>query len=248
MAKLLAGFTLGSVVTAIGFFVLFADLEQKPVPAAAGVGEPATMTEHETERPNSASSTSINRADPIMEVDGSREAQLQNLIDSSQAEVEAYRRELRVLQADRFRQEQPMVSPLYLPPEFAWVADSDYLTPHDQIQRENRDAVWAANVETELQNYFAERPEVVRSFGYPIIECRTSRCAVAFSLHGVEEDTATINQRFNAMVSDFTEQEWPDEFPDTPALYDNRQGDVHTLYWSLTDMRRELEVRRSQAQ
>ena len=254
MGRLATGFVLGAVITGMAFFVYLSGQEKPALPATTPPEMSASdsrVSDSEGRDPGIAGSRgAIDSSADEREIQGSagepRVLQLQRLIAESRAANEALRSELQALETASYREEQPIVLPLPLPPEFNWLSATEYINPHDQIQREHRDAAWAASAEAELQEYFADRPGIVRAFGYPTIECRTSMCAVAFSLHGVDEAAAVIDRRFTDMVSGFSELEWDEQFPETTALYGNRQGDVHTIYWSLIDMGRAVGVRRSQ--
>jgi hypothetical protein len=254
MGRFVAGLVLGAVLGGVACYAYFAPEEHHSFPAAAAVEIPVLrpgVSESVGDSPlledaGSSPDPSTDELEASARNSDPREVQLQRLIAESSAADLGLRSELQALRTARFREEQPIVLPLPLPPEFDWLSRTSYINPHDEIQREHRDAVWASAVEAEIRDYVGGNPELFRTFGYPTIECRTSRCAVTFALHGVDEDVAAINRRFNAITSDFPEREWAEHFPDTSALYADQQGGVHTIYWALTDLGRAMEVRRSQ--
>jgi hypothetical protein len=255
MGRFVAGLVLGAVLSGLTCYAFFAHQESESFPTAAAVEVPlSTSVAPESDGDDSRLEGSRSTPDPstydieaAASTSDSREVQLERLIAESSAADMALRSELQALRTTKFREQRPIVVPLPLPPEFGWLADTNYVNPHDEIQREHRDAAWAAAAESEIQEYLRDHPEIFRAFGYPTIECRTSRCAVAFVVYGVDEDVSAMNRRFDTMVSDFSEQAWAEQFPDTAALYGNQQGDVHTIYWALTDVSRAIEVRRSQS-
>jgi hypothetical protein len=87
---------------------------------------------------------------------------------------------------------------------------------HELIQREPVDPVWSAATELQIQTYLAERPEITSKYGFPTVNCRTTRCEVAFVAYGIDDEDRVASQQ--GLTPEFNVQV-------------NRQNGVATILW-----------------
>lgn len=83
-----------------------------------------------------------------------------------------------------------------LPPEFSWLSQ-DPSPFHELLQREPVDSTWSVQMETNLRNFFASRPQITGVYGFPTINCRTSGCELAFATYGIDSATRSLEQGVN---------------------------------------------------
>ena len=142
---------------------------------------------------------------------------------------------LRAQRVAKWAAAPPPVQPISLPPEFDYLS-SDPLDPHELTQREPVDPAWAATTTMQINGYLAARPEITSKYGFPQIECRTTRCEMAFIATGVGDA-----KDFRELTADFFDEDWTGQFrlgaPPGVRIINlsvRNQGDITTLLWNVS--------------
>lgn len=200
MAKVLVSFAVGVAVAALGLSLL--DRE----PASAFLEQPAATT---------PSRQSVETSGP--RTIGDSPAVMPNGLatDSESGEIEES-----VRSANARPPRPPPEQPIYLPPEFDWLAnDPEKFHSHDLVQREPYNVNWAPAMEGHLSKFLSENPEITQTYGYPrSIVCRTSQCELLFVAYDLEtrlDDEhieSSWNIHFTESISDFFERPEFEEF------------------------------------
>jgi hypothetical protein len=203
-------------------------IARTPLTVVESFSRDATVVQANSESESGVSSNPARRPPVALE-------ELEKRAEEARIASELAQRELhRAQRVARWAAELPPSQAIVLPSEFDYLSD-DPSDNHELIQRENVDAVWAATTEAHIQTYLAERPEVITKYGYPKVECRATRCELAFVAQGVgaAEDFRDLN-------AGFFDQDWTNQFkvrevsPGIINLNVRNQGDVTTILWHLT--------------
>ena len=257
MRKLLAGFLAGVTVTTLWFV----NLDR----IRNGDAQPLVRRENVTQPPEvSATTVSTVRLEqdyfseeaqtPVTSAPGESPSleQLQERQTETGkayfAAVEAYRKALAVAE---WSSAPPPDHPILLPPEFDHLSQNPDIW-HELIQREPVDPAWSAATELQISTYLANRPEITSRYGFPIVNCRATRCEAAFLSYGLEDESRAAAQQgltpeflialnFRNQNAEVYEQAWAEQFgyvlnrdENDPRILNvqvNSQNDVTTILW-----------------
>lgn len=243
MPKIILGLVLGVVTTVLFWlFVQYLEIRDvgnqgsaptRPANTRAGAGSEVDIWYEPTVSGEHGSTGNENLVQEAKELAGVQDAA------GSARQDETERRRVEVA---KWRTIQPIISPVTLPPEFAWLAEADYRTPYDLIQREPVDLDWAPMTEAQLQSYFSTRQELINEYGWPVIHCGTTRCLVAFVVYGTKSDlvsTVSMQNRFKARVEDYliSAAESGLDNSNCECVTVHSEDGVGTLLWTLLRQR-----------
>lgn len=252
MGKAIVGFVAGFALGALTLVLIFETRDQ-PLSQAAESSSlptntvPTTVVEsdravrrNDIARPDLAeeeSTPDVSGADPqptLAELEQEAE-------EANRAWLAAQQRFFRARDADRWANEPPPTHAITLPPEFDYLFE-ERNSSHERLQREPVDPAWSAVTEAQLNSHFSARPEITEKYGYPIINCRTTGCEVAFIAYGIENSGFADNPglevsamfEFQADNADIFEQPWTEQFASrrVEAGVHTEDG-VTTILWYL---------------
>ena len=239
MGKIAFGFILGAIVTVIGFMAF----HRSPVDvgttrsvstdiSAVTLSDPGTPSSPQVLDTAPSSSGTLGTS-PVSRFE-TEEARLTRQIDEARQLVAEWSIELEALQISNQLAEAPVVYPLSLSSDFDWVLDEPTgKLLHGLIQREDRDAIWAPQMEAELQQFLYSQTEVIGGFGAPTITCRSTRCEVTLINNAADEELGAVAERLR---DEFRWHETYDRFAFTPGSFwvgERYEDGVATIFWSL---------------
>lgn len=134
---------------------------------------------------------------------------------------------------------RPPDTPIELLPEFSYLSEFPD-GQHELLQREPVDSSWSPQMEARLQGFFASRPEITATFGFPTINCRTSACEIAFVAYGVDDtrrdggfdEPLAAGEFRRQAVMELDEQPWADRLSVQSTSYRFQAG-AATFLWYL---------------
>ena len=260
MRKLLGGFLAGVTVTALWFVSLdrIRNGNTQPVVGRQSVTVLPEMTattdsvvlieEHDSS--DETQTPVISVPDESSSLEQLQERQMETG-RAYFAAVEAFRKALAIAE---WSNAPPPDRPILLPPEFDHLSQSPDIW-HELIQREPIDPAWSAATELQISTYLANRPEITGRYGFPIINCRATRCEAAFLSYGLEDQSRAAAQQgltpeflialnFRNQNAEVYEQAWAEQFGYVPNRDEsdprilnvqvNSQNDVTTILWHFT--------------
>jgi hypothetical protein len=245
MGKAFVGFLVGVALTTMAF-ALFSEapadnFEESELSAAppSGTSTPLTTSEsfpsYAIVAQSSTESRTIVSRSPVQETPVTLEELEKRYKEAREASDIARDEFLRAQKVAKWAAAPPPTQPINLPPEFDYLS-SDPLDPHELTQREPVDAAWAATTEMRINGYLAARPEITSKYGFPQIECRTTRCELAFVATGVGDA-----KDFRDLTADFFAEDWTERFrigaPPGVGIINlsvRNQGDITTLLWNFS--------------
>jgi len=233
MAKTFLGFIAGVVLTSLAFVLTDQGAEstrsENGVSVLPQVSDVPIPLPGESRLPDPTPIDAEPSPEPAVAVDLEQDS-IESIESLRASQADAYRayalasEEYRqALASERWSAAEAPSQPIYLPPEFNYLAErpSEF---HEQTQREDIDPVWSATTEAQIQDYFTRRPELTQKYGHPIINCRTTKCELAFVSYGLDEsiregsmwegipiDFAT-ELRFRNENSEIYNQPWAEQF------------------------------------
>lgn len=247
MAKMVFGFFLGAIVAAAATALMLTRPQDVALPLDAKSIAPEVKTidpepfSAQNQRSRDVAPADAVRAEPepipAAESAESREARLIVELEDARRTVDETSAELEELRIAKQLRELPVVFPLPLPSNFAWVLEEPTgKLLHGLIQRENRDETWAPATERELQRFLYDQAEVVNELGAPTINCRTARCEVTFVGYGADERSLEVAEKLR---DDFGQHDLQDRFSlsiFTQGSFwvgEHYEDGVVTVFWSL---------------
>jgi hypothetical protein len=259
MGKTFLGFVVGVALTSLAFVLLGSAPEstESPSVVAEEARSDAVLT---PQVDNSQSDDSVLSAAAEPQVEEkvsvardflgtipSAEDLLASVSDELSGEVDTSRLQEQLLEAylragtelaDTLLAARPVLLPSPLPHEFAWVSErpnADFF--HESFQREDRDEPWASAAESELLRHISGQFELTQKYGYPTVECHTTRCIVKFLGYGVDEDPGVATRDLGAATREYQESSElvgcvtkPLELCVSAA---HSEGGVTTIYWGI---------------
>jgi len=254
MGRTLFGFLIGVALTSSIFLFLLREAERTEAVAveSARVERTADISREisdlgtrESTKPSDVESEGNRRAvtaeDLLASLDeqGTGAAELQRQIEELQRAYLEARFELEERWAEEVLAADPVILPSPLRPEFAWISENLNGNFFQQrFERESIDQTWAPTAESEILKFVSEHTEFTQKYGYPVVECRTTRCVAKFIGYGIREDVAVASDEFRTAMADFYRrlgaqfscEQGPGEYCTTQM---NNEDGVTTIYWGI---------------
>jgi hypothetical protein len=254
MGKVLLGFVIGVALTC--FIFLYPSHEAERTESVAIEAAPPDPTAHiprETGDPGSSESPETSEAQPeatrravtaeellaSVGEPGTEEAELRRQLEELQDAYYTARFALEERWAEAIFAAEPVILPSPLRPEFDWIPENlngNFF--HQRFERESIDQMWARTAESAIRGFVSEQTEFIQKYGYPVVECRTTRCVAQFIGYGIREDVSIASDEFNSAMADFYRrlgaefscQQGPGEYCTTQM---NNEDGVTTIYWGI---------------
>ena len=265
MRKVLIAFAVGVAVASLGFALFHVEPADRELSASDGSGETAAAPT--VPEPNPSPPAGVQRSQDgagaappeqfaespaprqseAVRAEESTEARFRRDLEEAQGVVRRTAAELERLRIEGELAADPIVSPIFLPPEFDWLAENLYRDVfHERMQREPIDAAWAGTMEPELLRFIYRRPDVVQKYGAPTVRCHTTQCEVTFLATGVYDDPSVARADARALFDN--------SFVELDGMFDCGPGEcwaeaiyqdgIVTIFWGMT---KDEDQTRSQA-
>lgn len=258
MGKAFLGFVVGVALTSLAFVRLGSAPESTEFPSVvADTGTPVAVPTSQIDKSRSdisirsAAEPEVEEAEPSaqdpLETIPSAQYLLASVTDELSGEVDSWRLQEQLLGAylqagtelaNTILAARPVLLPSPLPIEFDWVSENpnaDFF--HESFQRELRDEPWASAAETELQRHISDQFEFTQKYGYPTVECHSTRCVVTFLGYRVNEDPSVATRELSAATREYQESSELVGCVIKPfelcALAAHSEGGVTTIYWGI---------------
>lgn len=259
MGKALLGFVVGVALTCLAFALLGSARKSTGSPSvdAGTTGQdvltiPAGNGRSDDSVLSAAAESQVEEAVPSTQDRVESVPSAQELVvsvsDNLSGEVDISRLTEQLLEAsvrsgtenlmDTILAARPVVLPSPLPPEFDWLSENAYANFfHESFQREVRDEPWASAAESELLTHIFGEFERLQRYGYPTVECHTTRCIVKFVGYGVDEDPSVASRVLRDATREYQESSELVGCVNKPlevcALAAHSEGGVTTIYWGI---------------